>query len=89
LAMEYVAAQNAKAQLHLTPQQAENFGQFIEYLLSTWFDSNSAHFVGKWSNYFPLVSRGQFTVTNLQLLIMTTSLLSKTKKSINEDHNCC
>ena len=64
LAMEYIAAENAQAQLHLTPHQAERFGQFIEYLHSTWFDSSSGHFVGKWSNYFPLILRRQFIVTN-------------------------
>ena len=64
LAMKYLAAQNAQAQLHLTLQQAKKHGQFIQYLHSTWFDYNSGHFVGKWSNYFPLISNGQFIVTN-------------------------
>ena len=64
LAMVYLAAQNWQAQLHLTPKQAEKFGQFFQYLHLTCFDCNSGHFVGKWSNYFPLISKGQFIVTN-------------------------
>ena len=64
LAMQYLVAQNAEAQVHLTPEQAQKFGQFLEYLHSTWFDQNSCHFIGKWSNYFPLISAGHFTITN-------------------------
>ena len=64
LAMEYLAAQNAQAQLHLKPKQAEKFGQFFQYLHLTCFDCNSGDFVDKRSNYFPLLSKGQFIVSN-------------------------
>jgi len=64
LAMNYLASQSSQAHLTLEPNQAENVDRFIEYLQSNWFNVNSPHFVGVWSNYWLAITSGNSVLTN-------------------------